>query len=900
MSLTVGDRLGHYDVAEQIGEGGMGQVYRARDTTLDRDVALKVLPEAFTADPDRLARFEREARVLASLNHPNIAAIHGIEEDEADGTRALVLELVGGPTLADRIAHGPMPIEDALPIARQIAEALEAAHEAGVIHRDLKPANIKVREDGTVKVLDFGLAKALQPESRVPDASESPTISLTAAATQMGMVIGTAAYMAPEQAKGKPVDKRADVWAFGAVLYEMLTGRRAFAGGDVSETLAHVITKDVAWDALPTGTPAAVRHVLRRCLARDPKRRLRDIGDAWLDLDDGAASPAKGDSPVEMPRQPVSRRLMPMALAVLIAAAAGGIVVWTLARQPARQVARAMITPPVAQPLTYTSVPGIALSPDGSHVVYRATFENEVSLFVRAMTELEATPLEGLGGNPRGPFVSPDGAWVGFFRGGRSLQRVSVRGGPPIAICDLPRGQPRGADWGSDDTIVFATSGGGLWQVRAGGGEPANLTTPDRERGEAHHVFPDILPSGDAVLFSIMGDGTSFDQAQIAVLSLETGRYDVLIRGGISPRYVSSGHIVYAAGGTLRAVGFDADRLEVTTDPFPVVDTVRQSGISGGAEFAVADNGTLVYVRGAGIGEAVGLTWLDRSGREEALAAAPGGYLGPRLSPDDTRLALEVEDNEGRNLLVYDLARNNFSQLTFSAQGNCCPVWSPTGEQVVFTSNRDGVPNLYRKNADGTGDVERLTTSPRTSLAADWLSDPGTVLFLEGGDIHTLELEGDRPPTPLLETPFSEFNGAVSPDGRWIAYQSNEDGDYDVYVRPFPDVGSGQWKVSASGGRLPVWSRDGSELFFLTGESVMAAAVTAGSTFSWDPPVALFRRPPAPAAGEGFTRAFDVASDGRFLMRTASVAAGADVGAAPELIAVFNWSVELAELVPLD
>ena len=917
MALAPGTRIGHYDITSLLGEGGMGQVWQATDTQLSRGVALKILPDAFAADPERLARFKREAQILASLNHPNIAAIYGIEEapstraPSTDGDaershgsgqaiKALVLELVEGPTLADRIRQGPIPLDEALPIAKQIAEALEAAHEAGVIHRDLKPANIKVKDDGTVKVLDFGLAKAFQPEASGTSASMSPTISLTAAATQIGMVIGTAAYMSPEQAKGKVVDKRADVWAFGCVLFEMLVGKRAFGGGDVSETLAYVITRDVDWAALPEGTSQALRHVLRRCLERDPKRRLRDIGDARLDLEDRQAF-GTTDQPaaVAAPRPQVWQRPVALVATGLISAVVGGLVVWSLARPTTSPVVRAMITPPATRPLAFTTDTSIALTPDGSRVVYLARSENGLSVFVRPLAALEATSVLDLGGNPRRPFVSPDGAWLGFFAGGRSLQKVTIRGGPPITICELPSGLSRGASWGQDDTIIFATGGvGGLWQVPAGGGEPEQLTTPDPERGEANHVFPDILPGGKAVLFSITPAGGSFDEAQIAVLSLETRLYEVLIPGGTSPRYVSSGHIVYAAGGTLRAVGFDVNRLEVTTDPIPVVDTVRQSGISGAAEFAVADNGTLVYVRGTGGGAGVELAWVDRNGREEPLAADAGVYMGPKLSPDGARLALEIEDEDSRDLFIYDLGRDNFSQLTFSPQGNCCAVWSPDGERIVFTSNRDGAPNLYLKNADGTGDEERLTNSRRTNISFAWSADGKTVLFIGEGDLHRLEMEGEHTTTRLFETPFTELHAALSRDGRWLAYQSNEGGDFNIYVRPFPDVDTGIWKVSASGGRFPVWSPDGRELFFVEGDAVMASVITAGATFSWESPTVLFQGPYV-LSGELFTRVFDVSPDGRFLMRKPAGTASSEGAVAPELIAVFNWFEELKAQVPV-
>ena len=472
MALAVGSRLAHYDVTALIGEGGMGQVYRATDTTLNRQVALKILPEAFAADPDRLARFQREAQVLARLNHPNIAAIYGLEE--ADDTRALVLELVEGPTLADRIAQGPIPVDEALPIAKQIAEALEAAHEAGVIHRDLKPANIKVRDDGTVKVLDFGLAKAFQPDASNVSASMSPTISLTAAATQMGMVIGTAAYMAPEQAKGKLVDKRADVWAFGAVLFEMLTGQKPFVGDDVSDTLAAVLRADVDLDALPDDTPATLDRVISACLQRDPKQRVHDVADVRLAME------GVFETATPMPTQGASvqlrvwQRPVPAGVSVLVLVTITAIGVWTATRPEPSPVARMMLTVPPGEPLGL-NFPNtdVAISPDGTRVVYAGTRDGQPQLYVRALDELDPTVLTGIGNQPRNPFISPGGNWVGFFDGGRALQRVSILGGPPVPIADVNT-PPRGASWGADDTIIYATADGatGLWQVASGGGEP--------------------------------------------------------------------------------------------------------------------------------------------------------------------------------------------------------------------------------------------------------------------------------------------------------------------------------------------------------------------------------------------------------------------------------------------
>ena len=838
MRLEPGTTLGHYAVTAKIGEGGMGEVYRARDTKLDRDVALKVLPEAFTQDPDRLARFEREAKVLASLNHPNIAAIHGLEE--SDGIRALVLELVEGPTLADRIKRGPIPLDEALPIAKQIAEALEAAHEAGVIHRDLKPSNIKVRDDGTVKVLDFGLAKALDPN---PDGDPSQSPTLTAAATQMGVIMGTAAYMSPEQARGKTVDKRADIWAFGVVLLEMLTGRTVFAGEDVSMTLSSVLQREPDWSYLPSAVSPSLSVFLQRCLEKDPKQRVHDVADVRLAMAGAFETTVSAPSEPAAVFQPrVWQRPAVIAVVVLVSLAVGGVVVWGL-MQPApahRPVARSLLTPPPSMPLDIAFDVNVALTPDGTRVVYRGLLDGQPHLFVRPLAALDATPLTGLGGNPRNPFISPDGNWVGFFNGNQALQRVSILGGPPVPIVDLP-GPPRGASWGPDDTIIFAANNpeSGLLRVPMGGGEPEVLTTPDTEQGEQNHLWPEILPGRQAVLFTIRTTG-GLQNAQIAVLSLESGDYNVLFPGGSNPRYVPTGHIVYGVGGTLRAVGFDLDSLTVTSDPIPIVEDVPM-GSFGGTNFAVAQDGSLVYVRGSGGGRDNTLVWVDRDGREESLAAEPDRYLEPRLSPDGTQLATRVINDEGGNdIYIYDIARNTFTQLTFSDAGHCCPLWTPDGDRVVFSSTRDGPPNLYMKDADGTGEVERLTESDDPHVAYAWSPDGDTLVLWNNDDLHTWSSDSAPTPTPLFETLFAENRPSMSPDGRWIAYESNEDGVFEVYVRPFPDVDDGKWKVSTQGGTHPVWSPDGSELFYVSGDAMMVAPITSDPTFQHGNPEVVF------------------------------------------------------------
>ena len=663
----------------------MGQVWQATDTQLNRQVALKILPDAFAADPDRLARFKREAQILASLNHPNIAQIHGIEESEpstTEGTssgqevRALVLELVEGPTLADRISRGPIPLDDALPIARQIADALEAAHEAGVIHRDLKPANIKVRDDGTVKVLDFGLAKAFDPAPDV-DPSQSPT--LTAAATQMGVIIGTAAYMAPEQAKGRVADKRADVWAFGVVLYEMLTGRRAFDGGDVSEVMAKVITLELEWDALPTALPPALVTYLRRCLQKDPRERIRDIGDVRLAMAGAFDLPAplppeQPEAPSAVPAPHVWQRPAAVAVIALCAAAVAGVAVWTMTRPdviPAELIRFAISAPDTAPFGTPINVHDLAISSDGSEIVYGSMSpEGAVRLNLRSIDQLDAAPLRG-GEGAVAPFLSPDGEWVGFVSSATTLQKVSIFGGPPVALTESPAGIV-GASWGTDDRIIFGTGSSGLFGVSGGGGEPEVLTTLDTEEGEVYHRWPSIIPGRGAVVF-VTGTGAPLTTGQLAVLDLESGGVTRLGIAGVSPRYVSTGHLVYASGdGSVRAVPFDATTFAVTGNPVPLIEGVEVKG-SGAANFSISDNGRLVYALGAsGTGVQRSLVWVDRQGQEEPLGDAwqPDQYIYPRFSPDGTRVAVAVSGNvdsggADTDLWVLDLARGSRSRITF-------------------------------------------------------------------------------------------------------------------------------------------------------------------------------------------------------------------------------------------
>jgi eukaryotic-like serine/threonine-protein kinase len=938
MTLTPGTRIGPYEVTAAIGAGGMGEVYRAIDTNLGRPVAIKVLPEVFASDADRLARFEREAKTLAALNHPNIAQIYGLEK--TGGIRALVLELVEGPTLADRIAQGPITVDEALPIAKQIAEALEAAHEQAIVHRDLKPANIKIRPDGTVKVLDFGLAKALEPMSVAGvDATASPTITSPAMMTGVGVLLGTAAYMSPEQARGKAADKRADIWAFGCVLYEMLTGRRAFEGEDAAQTLAFVMAREPEWTAVPASVPAPLRMLLTLCLEKDRGRRMTDIAVAQFLLSDKAG--------VSIARAPVPglappfawRRRLPWAIAGLVGVPLVATVAWWAPWRtpPFPQPVRFTIAPPAAQPFNLQGFyRNLAISPDGTRLVYVAGRGdvNEVTgseLMVRAIDQLEAVPLRGIA-TVAFPFISPDGRWVGFFSvvgagsgvggPGGDLKKISITGGPPQTLCQY-HGTARGATWGPDDTIVFATNdpSTGLLSVPAGGGAPKVLTKPDAARGEQDHLFPSLLPGGRAVLFTISVAG-GIENGQVAVLDLQTGQQKTLVRGGSDAQYVETGHLVYASAGTLRAVRFDPDRLEVLGDPVPVVErmTTLQTGA---ADFRISRQGTLVYVPGGSIaaGAMRSLVWVTREGREEPINAPPRTYASPRLSPDGTRVALDAFDQDN-DIWIWDLGRETLTRLTFDPGADSSPNWAPDGRRIVFGSSRAGsigsVTNLFWQAADGTGTPERLTTSPNTQAPQSFSPDGKRLVLGEANpktanDLLLLQIDGTprrEPPStsgnaignihPLIQTTFQETAGEVSPDGRWLTYYSNESGRNEVYVRPFPNVDGGRWQISVGGGTRPAWSRNGRELFYLApgpgvNELMMAVPVQTTPTFSAGNPSKLFEGPWYIGV-EG--RTYDVSPDGKRFLLIRDVSA--QPSALPTITVVLNWFEELKRLVPAN
>ena len=896
MALAPGTRIGPYEVTALIGEGGMGEVYRARDVQLGRQVAIKVLPEPFAQDNERLARFEREAKTLAALNHPNIAIIHGLERTDGTGAagetpaRALVMELVEGPTLADRIAQAPIPLNEALTIARGIAEALEAAHEQGIVHRDLKPANVKLRADGTAKVLDFGLAKTMEPAAALSSGrSLSPTIT-SPAMTQAGMILGTAAYMSPEQAKGRPADKRSDLWAFGCLLYEMLTAKRAFEGDDVSETLASILRSDPDWGALPAETPASIRRLLRRCLEKDGKRRLADAADARLELDD-----ARSIEPQAMPSSTSRQRWRPWLIGLacgLIGAVAGAGALWIAARPGPPRVTRMAIPRSPAALGTGTNV---AITPDGARVVYR----DSGALLTRALEALDPVILaKGAAGSP---FISPDGEWVGFFDGG-ALKKIAITGGPALTIA-RGIGQPGVATWGPDNTIVFGTNApSGLRRVHADGGEVAALTTPDPATGQLDHDFPQFLPDGKAVLFTIRPLSAALAATQIALLDLETGTQKVLLNGGSHARYLPTGHLVYGSDGALRAVRFDLRRRTVIGTPAPVLTQVAITA-GGVAHADVASDGTLVYLEGTGLSDQQRtLVWADRTGKEEPLSAGPRAYQYPRLSPEGTRVLVYGGDQD---LYIYDLARATLTRVTHDPSSDNLGLWMPDNKRILFNSNRGGAQNLYLQAADGTGQATRLTQSSGQQFPTGVTPDGSAVVFYETTADHQRNIGLLKIlPTPqtswLVETPFDERGGVVSPDGRWLAYEANNNPDrYEVFVRPFPNVNDGVWQISAAGGAQPLWAPNGRELFYasLDGALMSAAVQAKGSVWAHGTPTQVLKGSYVLAPGLS-TRQYDITADGkRFIMVKAPAA---DAGHAPSIIVVQHWLEELKRLVPVN
>jgi len=868
MRLAPGTRLGSYEVIGGIGAGGMGEVYRARDTVLHREIALKLVHPDFCHHPDSLTRLRREARALAALNHPNVATLH--ELAEFGDSCGLVMELVDGETLADLLRRGRLSVTEAQRLGAQIAAALEAAHDRGITHRDLKPANIKITADGVIKVLDFGLAKT---DGIDGDASATATL-----ATAAGLVLGTAPYMSPEQARGAPVDRRTDIWAFGCVLFEMLTGRLAFDGSTRSDIVVSILGKDPDWASLPVETPATLRRLLRRCLSKDPRRRLRDMGDVRLELEeasgDGGSDP--GHAPTALPSLSRHRPwFQPAAFAtvgVLVGLVAG--LWWRSASSPPQSnEVKFAITLSDDERIANTELGAVAMAPDGRGIVYVSGRGNTTQLMVRSLDSGTARPLLGTFGAVS-PFFSPDGEWVGFFADGK-LKKAPLSGGAVVAICDAADGL--GGTWSGKGTIVFAAAtGGALQQVSANGGTPSRATELDVSRGEFSHRWPEFLPDDQTVLYTV-GTVGEWSEAEIVAQPLNGGERTTVVKGGTNPRYLRSGHVAYAHDGAIWIASFDARRRSISGTPVRVLAGVTTT-VDGATQFAASRGGDAVFLPN--------VPWSERrlvvvdGGSQTPLAAPPHAFVTPRLSPDGKRVLVGVADN-AEQIWSYDLSAGKLTQLTFEGS-NRAPLWSPDGRRLIFASNRNGALNLFAAPAGAEGTAERLTTSESLQLPGSWSPDGNVLAFMEqhpstGRDLWLLHQDGNR--TPFLNSDADESAPRFSPDGRWIAYVSNESGQAEVYVRAVNAKFS--TRISSQGGSEPVWGTDGGTLYYRSYGKLMASQMSGGTALASRVATALATEP-----GTFDAAGYDTMSGNRFLMITGPAANTT----AAELRIILNWT----------
>ncbi len=890
----IGKTLANYEILAKLGEGGMGVVWKARDLRLGREVAVKILPEAFAADAGRRQRFEREARLLASLDHSGIATVYGLHE--SDGVHFIAMELVPGTTLAARLARGAVPVGEALAMARQIAAALAAAHERGVIHRDLKPANIMVRDDGALKVLDFGLAKFSGPQPAATDGSPASTVAREG--TSDGVILGTAAYMSPEQARGQPLDKRTDIWSFGCVLYELLTRKRCFGGETTSDALAGILERDPDWTALPEEVPAEVRRLLSRCLRKDPEERLRDIADARFAIEDLRDA----DGPGAAAARP--RRRAPLWLALAAVAVVCAAVASWLARRPpppgSPSPTRLAVSLPGQQRLAIALDFALAISPDGQAVVYGASPSPGAPprLYLRRLDRFEAAPIPGTEG-AIGPFFSPDSRRLGYIANAK-LCTIALEGGTPTEICQLGQAIP-GACWGPDGWIYFVRSlGHGLSRVPAAGGTPELLTTPNAAAGEFGHGWPQLLPDGRHLLFSIQTVGGS----QIAVLSLQSRQWHAIGKGMGEARYLSSGHLLVARHEGLTAVAFDLEKLAAIGPPVVVLDDIYMIpslyGI-GLAAYSVADDGRLVYLAGGAAASGSRLVWVDREGRTSPLRSESGDYEWyewPRLSPDGKRVAVTARTTDGNeDIWALDIERKAWTRLTFDGM-SILPSWTADGNDMVFGSPEPntGVVAMYRTAADGSGEPQLILDGANPRFPIAWSPDGRHLAFVEWGprnmrDIWIYSEAGQPRAEPIVATPFDEYAPRFSPDGRWLTYVSNESGRYEVYVTPFPEA-HGRWLVSVGGGMEPHWSPSGRTLLYRHGDEMMEVPVQAEPQFGVGNPTVLFTK--ELKTGTYGTLSYDITADGqRFLMIERNLEMIPN-----ELSVVLDWGGELRSKVP--
>jgi Tol biopolymer transport system component len=900
MALTPGMRLGTYEIKEPIGAGGMGEVYRATDTRLRREVAIKVLPEDVAQDPERLARFEREAQLLASLNHPNIATIYGLER--SGETSFLVLELVEGETLAERLSGGALPLADVLEISRQIAEGVDAAHERGVIHRDLKPPNVKITPEGKVKILDFGLAKALADPAAAEDPSQSPT--RTQEMTRAGAIMGTTAYMSPEQARGQTVDRRTDVWAFGVVVHEMLTGTSAFARPSMADTLAAVMTLELAWDELPEHTPRALKRLLRRSLHKDPRQRLHDIADARLEIEEAAAESDRVDTVAEMTLAGAGRRpWMRTALWLLPAAAGIGVlaawIAWIGLAGPAaipNAVTRLDLNMPPGVSMDADSLrPGITISPDGRWLVFVASEAGTRKLFKRSLDKFDVAPIPGTE-NARFAFFSPDGRWVGFWDATKDkIKKVALDGGVPVVLCDAPNAW--GATWGANGKIVFPRGDlSGLWQVAEAGGEPELLLAPSPENGVADYIMPAFLPDGTAVLYTAWRGGFTAASAQIGILDLASGETRVLLENAASAQYVSTGHLIFGRGGRAEVVPFDPERREITGPAVPLPEPIFFDP-GGTLHVALSTSGTLAFVPGERAPQRQ-LVLTDLHGNSEAVPGTPRGFEYVRFSPDAQRLAATISEFGESSIWIVDRTTGLQTRMAGDGQKNL-PVWSPDGSKVAFALETEQPPaswSVYWQRADGSRPPEPLLTAREPGewlWPSSWTPD-GKLLVLgmwstgSSQDIYYLDVDNPEKIHPLLATDAQEMNGLLSPDGRWVAYASDETGSLAIYVQRFPEGGERQQVSTGATGALVGWAADGRKIYYVFENRMMEVELTTAPRIRAGTPRPLFEADFY--RGNWYSRDVHLSADGE---RFATVAPDEEWGVANEIRVILNWFDEL-------
>jgi eukaryotic-like serine/threonine-protein kinase len=890
MALAPGTKLGPYEIVAPLGAGGMGEVYRARDTRLDRIVAIKILPAHLSQDAEAKERFDREARAISSLSHPNICHLYDVGQQ--GGASYLVMEYLEGETLADRLRKGPLRLEQVLKTGAEICEGLEKAHRNGVVHRDLKPSNIMLTKTGA-KLMDFGLAKPAVAAIGAGSSSAS-LATMSKPLTVEGTILGTFQYMSPEQVEGEEADIRSDIFSLGAVLYEMITGRRAFEGKTTASTIAAILAAEPKLiSTIQPMSPPALERVVKACLEKDPDDRMQTAHDVRLQLKWIAQAGSKVTPlPAAAMRSVPGWRALILSLGtLLLGAVIASLATWNLRPAPPRPVSRTVITLPPGQRLAGLDQPCLALSPDGSHLAYVAIQGGAQQLYLRTLDSLEARPIPGTEG-ATGPFFSPDGQWLGFFAG-QKLKKISVSGGSALTLSDVPF--PLGASWDSHGMIAFAPSvGSPIQQVPDAGGAPQPLTR--LEKGEIAHRWPEFLSDGKAMLFTAGPTSINWTNAQIAVHSVSTGEQHSLIQGGTQPRYAPTGHLVYAQGGSLMAVPFDIQRLAVAGTEVPVVEGILQSTTSGAAQYSISATGSLVYVPGGVQATQNRLVWVNRNGTERPVAAPAQAYVFPRLSPDGRRLAVTIQGQEVQ-LWLYDLSRETLTRFAFDGKFNTNPVWSPDGKRIAFNSNKEGPVNLFSQLADGSGGLERLTTSEHLHFPMSWSSNGQVLAFVEvtpttGYDIWMLGFS-DHKAQPFLRTPFNESVPQFSPDGRWLAYISNESGRWEIYVQPFPGSG-GKWQISTEGGTEPVWNRNGRELFYRNGDKMMAVNIATQPSFTPGKPRVLFEGHYVPPPGT--TPNYDVSPDGqRFLMIKPNEAGEA---APAQINVVLNWFEELKRRVP--